>query len=83
MKPGKKLSRYTLYNTLESTDNKLFNVYPNPASHFLNIDYKDEKFKTINILNSQGELLENRQWPGYYIDMSWNLDDTNGQRVPG
>jgi len=33
-------------------------IYPNPVSDILNIEYKNDNYKTINILNSQGVILE-------------------------
>jgi hypothetical protein len=33
-------------------------IYPNPVSDILNIEYKNDNYKTINIISSQGVLLE-------------------------
>jgi uncharacterized protein (TIGR02145 family) len=35
----------------------IIEIYPNPVSGILNIDYKGENFETVSILNSQGALL--------------------------
>lgn len=42
----------------DSVITKLINVYPNPASLLVNIDYGNEKYDTYAILNSNGVLLE-------------------------
>ena len=38
--------------------NQGINVFPNPVSGILSIEYKDEKYKTVSVFNSQGDLLE-------------------------
>ena len=47
-------------------------IYPNPVSGLLNIEYKNDNFKTINLLNSQGIRLEKVQVisPRQQIDFS-------------
>ena len=47
-------------------------VYPNPVSDILNIDYKGETFETVSILNSQGVLLTKKTaiMPRQQLDFS-------------
>ena len=47
-------------------------IYPNPVSGILTIEYKDENYKTINILNSQGVLLGKEKVisPQQHLDFS-------------
>jgi hypothetical protein len=48
------------------------NIFPNPVSGILNIEYRDKIYNTINILNSQGTLLEKRKviLPTQQLDFS-------------
>jgi hypothetical protein len=48
------------------------NIYPNPVSGFLNINYRDDRFKSFYILNSQGVILskEKVKVPIQLIDFS-------------
>jgi uncharacterized protein (TIGR02145 family) len=50
----------------------IIEIYPNPVSGILNIDYKNESFETVSILNSQGVLMlkEKTITPGQQIDFS-------------
>jgi uncharacterized protein (TIGR02145 family) len=50
----------------------IIEIYPNPVSGMLNIDYKNEYFETVSILNSQGALLKKEKaiTPRQQIDFS-------------
>lgn len=50
------VSGLTTYNA--ETKNSGIKIFPNPVSGLLNIEYKDDIYKTINIINSQGMNLE-------------------------
>jgi hypothetical protein len=47
-------------------------IYPNPVSGILNIEYKNNNYKTINIISSQGLLLEKEKaiTPRQQLDFS-------------
>jgi hypothetical protein len=38
-----------------------FRVFPNPVSGTLNIEYDNDNFKTVRIINSSGVLIENEK----------------------
>ncbi len=45
----------TGFNDIQSEE---ISIYPNPLSDILNIEYKNDNYKTINIISSQGVLLK-------------------------
>ena len=61
-----------LATDIENPSASKIEVYPNPVSGILNIDYKGENFETFNILNSQGAYLakEKAITPGQQFDFS-------------
>jgi hypothetical protein len=71
---------YNSSNAIEVISSDEVSVYPNPVSGILNIEYHYGNYKTINIINSQGELLKtgevispqqqldfSQYEPGFYI----------------
>jgi uncharacterized protein (TIGR02145 family) len=49
--------RDQLATDITNPSSSIIEIYPNPVSGILNIDYKGENFETVSILNSQGALL--------------------------
>jgi uncharacterized protein (TIGR02145 family) len=61
-----------LSTDITSSSTLIIEVYPNPVSGILNIDYKSENFETVSILNSQGVLMKKEKaiTPGQQLDFS-------------
>ena len=61
-----------LSTDIPNPSTSIIEIYPNPVSGILNIDYKNEYFETVRILNSQGVLLtkEKAITPRQQIDFS-------------
>jgi len=68
-----------IYNSptiYESYQLDMISVYPNPVSSYINIDYYNENYVTVNILNSVGLIVhqENVKAPKQIIDFSRYLN---------
>lgn len=61
-----------LSTDITNPSTSIIEIYPNPVSGILNIDYKNEYFETVSILNSKGALLtkEKAITPRQQIDFS-------------
>lgn len=55
---GSDIDYYHNPTGIENLQNEEISVYPNPVSGMLNIEYNNDNFISINILNSQGVLME-------------------------
>ncbi len=58
-----RVSFYTSYTSVEDNvlDNSLFNVYPNPASNFINISSKESLIENIELISLQGNTVFQKQ----------------------
>ena len=55
---GSDIIYFHITTGIEVTDVSEIKIYPNPVSDILNIEYKNDKFKIVNVLNSRGIHLE-------------------------
>jgi hypothetical protein len=61
-----------LNTSINEIKNPEINVFPNPVSGILTIEYENDDFKSINILNSLGVILAKEKviTPSQYLDFS-------------
>ena len=61
--PDNRVSFYSLNLNVDDRklDNSLFNVYPNPASNFINISSEDSYIESIELISLQGNTVLQKQ----------------------